>query len=80
MPDTLPCGDPAHHSRQPSIPRWVWAFPMLLLALIFGGVAGVLAYAAEPSVPMAILTGGGSTATATVVMVALAHYLTGGQG
>jgi hypothetical protein len=51
---------------------------MFLVSVIVGGVAALLAYASEPSVPRAILTGGGSFAGSFALLLAVAHY-TGGD-
>lgn len=61
-------------------PRWAWVLIMVLGAIIVGGFAGVLTYASEPSVPLAILAGGGSFATTIFVMLAIAAYLRGSRG
>ena len=79
MPDTsTPIRHTPHPPTQTTPPRWVWVLLMFLVSVIVGGVAALLAYASEPSVPRAILTGGGSFAGSFALLLAVAHY-TGGD-
>lgn len=57
----------------------MWVLLMLLVSIIVGGVAGLLTYAIEPSVPRAILTGGTSLAGTLLLLLAIAHYVEGGR-
>jgi hypothetical protein len=61
-------------------PRWVWALLMLVTAVVVGGVAGVLTHAGGASVPNAILAGGAAFGGTFVILLGLAHYLSGGRG
>ncbi|GHJ11254.1 hypothetical protein TPA0907_56210 [Micromonospora humidisoli] len=62
----------------PRAPRWMWLLLMLLFAGIIGGVAGLLSYASDDNIPAAILTGGGAFAGALALLLAIAHYTSGG--
>ncbi|MFY1634265.1 hypothetical protein ACN27F_13450 [Solwaraspora sp. WMMB335] len=57
----------------------MWLLLMLLTSTIVGGVAGLLAYADDPSVPRAALTGGASFAGTFLLLLAIAHYAGGGR-
>ena len=63
-----------------STPRWVWLMLILLAAALVAGVAGVLAHAGGATVPNAILTGGAAFAGTVLLLLALAHFLSGGRG
>ncbi len=60
-------------------PRWVWLMLILLAAALVAGVAGVLAHAGGATVPNAILTSGAAFAGAVLLLLALAHFLSGGR-
>ena len=52
---------------------------ILLAAAVVAGVAGVLAHAGAATVPNAIPTGGAAFAGIVVLLLGLAHFLSGGR-
>jgi hypothetical protein len=69
-----PSGDPGHPTS-----RWLLALLMFLGSVIVGGIAGLLTYAHEPSVPEAIKYGAGSFAGTFLLLLAIAAYLGSGR-
>jgi hypothetical protein len=59
--------------------RPVWIAIFLLAAAVLGIMAGFLAYASGVNTPAAVLAGGGTFGTATLLFLALAHYATGSR-
>jgi hypothetical protein len=57
--------------------RAVWVALVLIVAVMVGTAAGLLAYAGGQKVPMSILTGGGSFGGAVLLMLALIHFCWG---
>ncbi|MFI5897658.1 hypothetical protein ACIA5D_46980 [Actinoplanes sp. NPDC051513] len=47
---------------------------IVLAAIIIGGVAGLLSWADDGSIPHAILTAGGGFAGSTALLLGIAHY------
>lgn len=71
---TVPSSSPTGPS---GTPRWVWVLLIMLVAIIIGGTAGLLAYATDSSVPSAILTGGSAFAGAVALLLGIAHFMGG---
>ena len=58
-------------------PRWVWLLVILLTATLVAMIAGLLAHAGGAGIPNAIRSGGAAFAGTVVLLLALAHFLSG---
>lgn len=66
-------------SRAPGAPRAVWIAIILLTATIIGIAGGFLTHSSGLGVPGSVLAGGGAFSTATLLLLAIAHYADGGR-
>jgi hypothetical protein len=78
-PATSPTPPPTPPAGPAGTPRWVWMLLMLLTASLIGVGAGVLAHAGGADVPDAIFKGGAAFAGTTLLLIAIAHYVSRGR-
>ena len=53
----------------------MWVAVIILTASIVGIIAALLAYAGGSNLPLAILTGGGTLSSTTLLLIAIAGYM-----
>lgn len=74
----MPRNDPMQIPPAPTS-RAVWIALIVLAATIIGATAGLLAHASGSVIPAAILVGGGAFFSATLFLLQLLAYATGGK-